>query len=217
MQPNRHSGNIEKSIIEQIKESFSSVYLTLISIIQASVLGYFIFILGAQWKSLSSINLIISITTFLMLVTIWNEYMMGSTTFRWIPRLRDSFLPFAIGISEFLVVHHIISDVSLWCFSLALFCFVGYLAYLNMFHSARLYSENTSIFERLGRLPKVTEIWAFCLVLIFSFLGVISHKFASSLIVQYTTAIFSVIIFGAFLYRGVRYWSRIVGTASGHK
>ena len=213
MEPDKHSRNIE-NIVEQIKQSFSSVYLTLISIIQASVLGYLVFIFGSQRESLSSISIIVSVTTFLMLVTTWNEYMMGSTVFRWIPRLRDSFLPFLIGISEFLVVHHTISDVSLWCYSMALFCFVGYLAYLNMHHSARLYPENTPIFERLGRLPMVTEIWAFCLAVVFSFLGIISHKFASTVTIQYVIAFLSVVVFGAFLYRGVRYWSRIVDTAS---
>ncbi len=212
MQPNRHSRNIE-SIIEQIKASFSSVYLTLISIIQACVLGYWMFLVGTNYIILAPITIILLVFTFLMIITTWNEYMMGTTAFRWIPRLKDSFIPFMIGISEFFVVHNIFSNMSLWCFSMALFSFVGYLAYLNMYHSARKHPENTAIFGLLGPLPKVTEILAFSYSVIFAFLGVITHKFPSSLTVQYITVSFSGIIFGTFLYRGVLYWNRIVGTA----
>lgn len=142
---------------------------------------------------------------------------MGSTVFRWIPRLKDAFIPFALGISEFSVVHNIFSNVSLWCYSVALFCFMGSLAYLNMFHSARQQPENTPIFDVLGRLPMVTEVWAFSFAIIFAFLGVISHKFASNSTVQYMIVLSSIIMFGSFLYRGILYWNRIVGATSREK
>lgn len=216
MQPNRHSRNRE-IIIEQIKASFSSVYLTLISIIQACVLGYWMFLVGTHFIILDPITIILLFIAFLMIITTWNEYMMGTTAFMWIPRLKDSFIPFMIGISEFFVLYNIFSNISLWCYSMALFSFVGYLAYLNMYHSARKHPENAAIFGLLGRSPIVTEIWAFSYSIIFVLLGVITHKFPSSLTVQYFTVSFSGIIFGAFLYRGVRYWNRIVGTASEDK
>ena len=210
MQPNRRSRNRE-IIIEQIKASFSSVYLTLISIIQACVLGYWMFLVSTHFIVLSPITIILLFIAFLMIITTWNEYMMGTTAFMWIPRLEDSFIPFMIGISEFFVVHNIFSNMSLWCYSMALFSFVGYLAYLNMYHSARKHPENTAIFDLLGILPKVTKNLAVSYSVIFFFLGVITHKFPSNLTVQYITVSFSGIIFGTFLYRGYRYWNKIVG------
>lgn len=216
MEPNKHLRRKE-NIIDEIKASFSSVYLTLISIIQACILGYLLFLLGLHRVSLNPITIIRIISTFLMIITVWNEYMMGAMAFRWIPRLPDAFIPFSIGISEFLVVHNIFSDVFLWCYSAAVFSFIGLLAYLNMYHSARQYPENIAIFNILDRMPMVTKVCAFSSGIIFAFLGVISHKFASSLTVQYIVVSFSMIMFGAFLYRGVLYWERIVGKVSREK
>ncbi len=212
MEPNSHTRRIE-TILEQIKASFSSVYLTLSSIIQACVFGYLIFLLGTNWSSLSpaSTTTIAIVTAFLMVILTWNEYMMGATAFRWIPRLKDAFIPFALGISEFLVIHNIFTKVPVWCYSLAVYCFVGYLAYVNMYCSARRDPENNVIFGLLGPLPMVTEVWALSSTIIFILLGVICHRFSSSLALRYIAVLCSLVIFVAFLYRGVLYWNKIVG------
>lgn len=212
MEPNWHPRRIE-TILEQIKASFSSVYLTLTSIIQACVFGYLIFLLGTNWGGLSpaSTTTIAIVTAFLVVITTWNEYMMGATAFRWIPRLKDAFIPFALGISEFLVIHNVFTNVYMWCYSLAVYSFIGYLAYVNMYCSARQHPENTTIFGLLGHLPIVTEVWAFTSTIIFIFLGVICQRFSSSLAVQYIAALCSLVILGGFLYRGVLYWNKIVG------
>lgn len=70
MEQNSHPRDI-KRINEQIKASFSSVYLTLISIIQSCVLGYLMFLIGTHWTSLSLITTptILIVSTFLIIIT----------------------------------------------------------------------------------------------------------------------------------------------------
>ena len=75
--------------------------------------------------------------------------------------------------------------------------------------SAQKYSENAIVFERLGNLPKITGRFALCSAVIFALLGIISQKFASSVILHYFIASVSVILFVAFLYRDIIYWNRI--------
>lgn len=220
-----------ESIDEQIKTQFSTVYLTLISIIQACVLQYLIFTIDEHWLGIDLIKILVIITTFLMIISTWNEYVMGSIVFRWIPSLKDAFIPFILGISEWVVIRNIFLSIYLWFYSLALFCFIGWLAFSNMFKNASRHQENASIISSLGRLPFITEVFALSSGAFFAFLGVISYKFTSGLkmhfitipslttqyiwipglIVQYITVSFSLIMYVMFLYRGVLYWNRILG------
>jgi len=216
MKQNKHPKNIESFIQEQIKTLMSSMYFTLISIIQAGVIGYLFFVIDNNWYNISSTHIILIIITFLMVVTTWHEYMMGGMTFKFIPGLEDSLIPFLLGFSEFFVVRTIFSDLYQWYFALAIFCFVGWLAYFNMFHKSKVsqYTENAIILERLGSLPIVTEVWSFSMVMGFAFFGLITYQFASNLTIQYVTLSFSVIQWGAFLGRAILYWKRIVGDES---
>jgi hypothetical protein len=211
MGSNEVSGKNDK-IVKKVKDEFPSVYLTLISIIQASVVGYLIITMQTHWGKLTLTNWMPPVATFLLIITVWNEYMMGSTTFRWIPRLKDSFLPFALGISEIYVVSNIVEYLYSWCFSTSVFSFIGFLAFLNMFHSAKRHPENDPIFERIGKLEKMTKICAFSLAIVFALLGIISYTLKANPIAEIIIGAFSLILILAFLYRGVKYWERIVDT-----
>jgi hypothetical protein len=42
---------------------------------------------------------------------------MGSTTFRWVPRLPDAFLPLLLGTCEFMMARSVVARSSDWCFA----------------------------------------------------------------------------------------------------
>jgi hypothetical protein len=223
------------SIDKQIRRQFATVYLTLISIIQAVVFEYLIFSVDEHWLSMDLTKMLAVITTFILIICTWNEYMMGSVALTWMPKLKDAFIPFLLGISEWIVIRNIFSSIHLWFYSLALFCFFGWIAFYNMFRSARQYPENTFIFSSLGRLPFITEIWTLSSGVSFAFFGVILYKFASGikmnfitipslttqyilisgLTVQYIMVLFSLVMYMLFLYRGILYWNRILGIQQG--
>ena len=140
--------------------------------------------------------------------------MMGSTSFRWIPKMQDSFIPFTLGFSEIYAVHNITSEgnnLYLWFYSVSLFCLIGFWAYHNMYHRARQYQENLPIFERLGKLPKFTEISVFFISIVFAIIGIISKKLSSNLTAQFIMASVSLILIVIFFVRGVHCWNKIIG------
>ncbi|MCE5249403.1 hypothetical protein LLG96_04200 [bacterium] len=198
-----------EATIERIKTSFSSVYLTLISVIQAGVLGYFIFLLDKQIGNIVFKDIIPLITTFIMIVTTWNEYMMGSTVLRWIPSLKDSFIPFLLGISELFVIRSVFSPAFFWFYSLGVFCLFGYIAFLNMFYSARKHPENVDVFAVLGCLPLLAEAWTLGGAAIFFCLGFLLGQRSSCIISYYMSVLGAFLFFSGFLIRGVVYWKRI--------
>ena len=204
--------------IDEIKKTFSSVYLTLISIIQASLLGYFLFTFGGYFSDFTVVQWIVTFTTFLMIVTTWNEYMMGSMVFSWIPRLRDSLLPFSIGITELFVIRFITDEIYKWYIAITAFCFVGLLAFKNMYDNARRYPENNNpVLNSLDNWPKITLWWVFGLVLTFGLFSIISI-FLDCEITQYVLSSLSALLFASFLFIGrVKYWHRIVGPYIGPK
>ena len=106
------SSNTEKDvIIDRLKKSYPSVYLTLVSIIQATVFGYFVISFVDHLNDLTLLNILLSISTFLLIALIWNEYVIGSTSFIGIPKLQDAFLPFFVGFLQTISIPYIFSKL----------------------------------------------------------------------------------------------------------
>lgn len=147
-----------RDLQEQVKAEFAAVYLTLISVIQGSVLGY---LLGQADSILGTLGLrsgLLLLDGFLVIGAIWHEYVMGTTTFRWIPRLPDAFLPMLLGACQFVMARSIASPTSAWFFGLSALCVVGFLAFSNQYRAARRYPENDEVFRALGPWPRITQV-----------------------------------------------------------
>jgi len=200
-----------KETVERVKQTYSNGYLTLVSIIQAIIFGYYIVTLGNHFANITPLNALISISTFLVIIIVWNEYMIGSTTLRYIPRLTDSSLPFIIGLTEFLIIHHIFSVLHLWFYSLAASTFVGFFSYLNVFSSAMKDPENESIFQRLRNWPTMTEMFCYVSTIIFIIFGVISYIYSLRINVHYLLVYITISMQVAFFYRGIKYWELTIG------
>jgi len=200
-----------KETTERVKRTYSSGYLTLVSIIQAIIFGYFIVTLGENFTDITPLKALISLSTFLVIIIIWNEYMIGSTTLRYIPRLTESSLPFLVGFTEFLIIFHIFSVLHLWFYSLAASTFVGFFSYLNVFSSAMKDPENGPIFQRLGNWPTMTEMFCYISTIIFIIFGVISYIYSLRINVHYLLVCIVILMQVAFFYRGIKYWELTIG------
>ncbi|UCE36428.1 MAG: hypothetical protein JSW00_13015 [Thermoplasmata archaeon] len=202
-------------ILKKLEASFLVIYLTIVSIIQASVLGYLMIICSSNVDNINLLTIILLITTFLVIVTVWHEYMMGAIAFFWIPRLRDSTLPFIIGISEFLIVYNIFTHPFIWFYSLAVFCIVGLIAFFNMFSSAEKCNKNDIILKRVNVLKNFTMLLCLTYALFFILFGIILQFINSSIYMQFIAGSFSILAFGIFLFRGILYWQKIVDAPVG--
>src|SRR5687768_4549727 len=80
--------------------SFTSTYLTLTSIIQGVALAYLVVVVDDGFDSFRPATWILVVAMFLAIVAAWHEYMTAVSVLEWIPRLRDSLIPFALGGAE---------------------------------------------------------------------------------------------------------------------
>ena len=81
-------------------------------------------------------DLAFALLAFLLIVGVWNEYMMGSTVFKWIPTLIDSLIPFAIGVAEISIILSIERGVRWGFFSTGALYSIAFLAFWNMYRRA---------------------------------------------------------------------------------
>ena len=161
----------------RFKEQFTPVYLTLISIIQASVLGYIMLYLHDPRAQLTLWTSARLLGSFLYIVAIWYSYACGAIAFRWVPGLADAAIPFALGAFEFLAVRSA-GSLFWWCMCNAGFAFTGALSYVNQYRCAVRHPENASVLRRLSRLRRlnpavmgVCAVWYVGLALLFGGYG----------------------------------------------
>lgn len=139
------------AVIKQLEDGFREMYLALVSIIQGVTLAFLAErMFGGppptveQWLAY--------IICLMMMVTVWMEYMVGSTAFAWIPTLLDSVIPFGLGMAEVPLIIAARMDAGAFLTRLAIFLAVGLLAYANWFHHARHGGElNEHSYPILGR------------------------------------------------------------------
>jgi len=196
-------------VIERVKVQFSTIYLTLVSVIQASVLSYLMVRADGLLDALSVRSGLQLVTTFLVVVSSWNEYVMGSSTFRWIPNLLDSFLPFLLGASEFLMVRSLARAGASWYFWLAVFCLVGFVAFLHQYRTARHLPDNDPVLAALGRWPRASEALLVATAAFAVLAGVIDNALPRDSAGRNLVAAAAVVATLAYYIRTVLYWRRI--------
>ncbi len=76
-----------------IGNSFSSMFLTLLSIIQGLALAV---LASSVQERLDTLNWIMFLTTFLMIVGVWHAYYWLAAIARWTPLIYDSLLMFFV-------------------------------------------------------------------------------------------------------------------------
>lgn len=116
---------------QNLKDPFTQVYLTLISVIQGVVLGYMAAVADDSYEKLNTYLSIIFVTTFIRIIATWHDYAIGIVISAWPPTIADSIIPFFIGAIEFLLISSTRSSVQTWLLAMAALN-IGYLlAYLN--------------------------------------------------------------------------------------
>lgn len=138
----------ERRLVEAVDHGFREMYLTLISIIQGVAFGFLAERTFSAQISTAGQRIAFTIC-FMMIVTVWAEYMIGSTVFVWTPTLLDSVIPFAIGMTEFQLIAAARSGAYSFLFRLAIFLAVGTAAYLNWLVHARRGKTNRAMYATL--------------------------------------------------------------------
>lgn len=141
---------------EPISPYFTNIYNTLVSVICGVSLGIIFSIVYSYVINLNkfpdiSIDMIKSIWQLAIIVLIicivWHHYIMHNNFVAWKINLRDTFIPFSFSILFFVISASTTKNIRYFIYCFTLFCFIGFLAYLNSFYE-------------LTRFDKIKEIYS---------------------------------------------------------
>ncbi len=125
---------VEETDIGMIKtsitNSFSGMFLTMLSIVQGVALSLLIFnfpVNIAGWQVFPLEKLLMCLITLLTIIILWHSYFWLAVVARWTPLMWDSLLLFLIGAIELIAVRSIGNH--LWYYALAILGIFGGLQY----------------------------------------------------------------------------------------
>ena len=164
---------------------FPIILLTLVSIIQALALELvWGVIIEADYLWALTLNALVAwgtiSVTLLCILQIWVLYSTMVIGFTWRPSLRDSILPFFLGLQEFVLISFIGPSFSaLWLYVLAtMFLFANYIAHLT-FRRARSEPENAAFFRSRSPATWRDFIVPFAIIASFILFGVLHTALGS--------------------------------------
>lgn len=112
--------------------SHGSSYLSLMSIVQGVAFGFLALQVYQNFRNYGLVAWILTITTFLLIILTWNEYIIGITIFKWVPNLIDASIPFLFSTSEIWLAATIKEKYQEWYLAFFIFCIVALIAFCNM-------------------------------------------------------------------------------------
>ena len=182
--------------------------LTLISVIQAAVLGYLVYIFTNKIMiDFDYEKWIAFLFTFWLLVLMWHEYAISLQVFSWTIRLRDAFIPFIYGIIEFFLIWALEQkQIYFWFFALSGFFFYSALALFNMYFSAKKEKqcqEALNLFAKFAHYDTFAAIFSAGLILLG---GLISLHFKALAIIGF---IYIFIVFIGYTIRAYKFTKKL--------
>lgn len=175
-----------QSLSSRSKELLPSVLLTLSSIVQALALE-------VLWSSVTSradlwagtrssvVTWLQAAAVFQAIVLVWIFYAHLVMRFRWVPQLRDSILPFALGVGEFALAATLGPEsLHVWLYGLAVVFAFAQWGTMSTFATAREDPENEWFFSAFPESPLIRHGPAAATVGVFLLLGVLVHSAGAS-------------------------------------
>lgn len=109
----------------QLRGSFTTVYLTTVSIIQGVVLADLAGVTASGYEHFTVLQWLMVPINFFLIILVWNHYMTDSIAMEWIPGFTDSVFPFSFGAIELFLNHAILLGLTAWLAGWAVFAAVG--------------------------------------------------------------------------------------------
>lgn len=200
-------------------DQFPMVLLTLVSIIQALALELVWAKVGEgeaylwEWTIDALIAWGTISVTLLGILQIWILYATLVVGFSWLPTLRDSLLPFVLGILEFMMISLIGPEFSaLWLYVLAaIFLFGNYVAHTS-FRRARVEPENEPFFRNRPPATWRDFIWPFFIITLLILLGIAYTAFRGPDMLALFSIVFANFALTVQVFTSRRLWRVIVET-----
>lgn len=140
-------------VTKRAGESFRDVYLTLVSIIQGVALGYLVQVTGGLYQNLriDTVGRILAVVV--LIAAIWQEYMIGSTMFAWIPGVVDVIAPFLLGLFQGLMIAAVEGSARSFLLLTACTFVIGYFAEIN--YSVKAHASSFQLASNARRVISI--------------------------------------------------------------
>lgn len=162
-------------VLNRVERSFCDFYLQLISIIQGLALSGLMDAVSTAKSPLSAGHWLRVVAVLLLIVVVWQEYMVGCTVFAWVPTLVDSVGVFCIGIVEFALAKEVTMPAGDYLKYWIVIYLVGLGAYANyVYHASHGFPSNADSYKYFRTHPGMGFI--LCLLsLIYSTLLILAY------------------------------------------
>jgi len=202
-------------VAERLKSQFAPAYLTLASIIQGVALATLVMRVEATYPGFNAVAWLLTITTFLVILDIWHEYLMMVLAYVWLPTLLDSIVPFAFVAAELFLAHFVYGNVRGWLLAYAGCFLVGIAAwYLQNAQVRRLAEENRDVHQRLASYDRFRGVLVVILAIL-SLLGWALYDVLRLEQVQLFVALVAFIGCIIFIASSIPFWNQFINYALG--
>lgn len=159
----------------RLKDSFAPTYLTVLSVIQGVALADLSSVVVAGYQQFTIVQWPLVVFTFMVLIIIWNQYAMQSSSVHWVPDFRDSAFPFMFGALELMLNHTIRLSLSAWIVVLAALMSWGALVNWYSVLRAKEEDENAQLLSLLNTENRLGLLYTLGISLLFLLLAVVSR------------------------------------------
>ena len=146
-------------ILHQLKGSFTSIYLTVLSIVQGVTLATLATVVADNYPRFTAVQWALVVLTFCILVIIWHHMTTDAMTWVWIPDVRDSLIPFLLGAFELYQTQAIVLGLGPWLFGMVAGAVLAVLEFFHVGCRVPLEEENGFLLEhfRTRRRPDMLQ------------------------------------------------------------
>lgn len=209
-------------LLSQLKGSFTSIYLTILSIIQAVALGELARVVADGYLRFTPVQWALVLLTFLILIIIWNHVTTDAMTWVWIPDWRDSVIPFLLGAFELYQAHAIDIGLGAWLFGMVAGATLAVLEFFHVGRQARLESENAEVLRLFQRRSWSDLRQGVAGIIMFLVLGMASVAAgiarvtgppllsAVDVVLPWVAVLLTALWLGGYLLRTTLYWHALV-------
>jgi hypothetical protein len=138
-------------LLSRIKGSFTPIYLTILSIIQAVALGELAKVVADGYPEFTVVQWALVLLTFLILIIIWSHVTTDAMAWVWIPDLRDSLIPFLLGAFELYQAHAIVVGLGPWLFGMVAGATLAVLEFFHVGRQVRLEADDAEALRLFRR------------------------------------------------------------------
>ncbi len=134
-----------RDLLRRLKESFTTMSLTLMSIVQGVALADLAGVVANGYSHFAATQWLLVLPTFLILIVAWNQVVMDTLAWVQLPDMFYSIVPFIVGAFELFLNHSIARSEQAWLIGAAVMVTFSTLAIGMTDRNAAVHAENTSL------------------------------------------------------------------------